>query len=313
MKTHTSTARYFSVGHRLILGALIASMSWQTQAACTFFDNFKDNRDGTVTDPRNGLIWKRCAEGFTWNGSACDAQNFHKDPEKRMRWFEAMREAKDSRFLGKADWRIPTKTEFAAVVGKYDDCKENDFKNGEYAASKDIAHPVNSSGYPGGFWSSSPLVGKSNAAWYVNFHNGNVVNFHHELNTHVRLVRSSQTSGGKAALEFNNEYQKVREYEREQAAQARAQQDQERRDAQAREQAAATACSRFSPGDTGTVRGPSRLSSDVNYVTRYVNASKGTITIEATSSGQLNMSRGEMRQVNCSEVGSDGRIEIYYK
>jgi hypothetical protein len=77
--------------------------------------------------------------------------------------------------------------------------------------------------------------------------------------------------------------------------------------------AAQEACSRLNPGDTGTVRGPSRLSIDVGYVVRYVNASQGTITIEATSSGQLNMNRGEMRQISCSEVGSGGRIEIYYK
>jgi hypothetical protein len=31
---------------------------------CVFFDKFKDNNDGTVTDPRNGLVWKRFAEGF---------------------------------------------------------------------------------------------------------------------------------------------------------------------------------------------------------------------------------------------------------
>jgi hypothetical protein len=60
--------------------------------------------------------------------------------------------------------------------------------------------------------------------------------------------------GGKAALEFNNEYQKVREYEREQAAQARAQQDQERRDSQAREQAAARACSNLYVGKPVGVR-----------------------------------------------------------
>jgi hypothetical protein len=79
------------------------------------------------------------------------------------------------------------------------------------------------------------------------------------------------------------------------------------------ERAAQEACSRFNPGDTGTVRGPSMLSIDVGYVVRFVNATKGTITIEATSSGQLNMNRGEMRQISCSEVGSGGRIEIYYK
>ncbi len=307
MKTHTSTARYFSVGHRLILGALIASLSWQTQAACTFFDNFKDNGDGTVTDPRNGLIWKRCAEGFTWNGNGCEGSAI------TPTWFDAMREAKNHRFMGKSDWRIPTKSEFEEVIGRYDDCQKNSHNNGDYAASKDIAHPVHSTGAPGTFWASSSYVGDSNDALFVHFGNGYVGNLNRDGKRLVRLVRASQSAGGKAAVEFNNEYKKLSVYERELAKKARAQQAQEKRDAEAREQAAAKACSRFSPGDTGTVRGPSRLSSDVNYVTRYVNASKGTITIEATSSGQLNMSRGEMRQVNCSEVGSDGRIEIYYK
>jgi hypothetical protein len=148
-------------------------------------------------------------------------------------------------------------------------------------------------------------------AWNVSFGDGDVNKnaFRSMSGPTVRLVRSSQSSGGKAALEFNNEYKRVLAYDREQDTRARAQQAQVTRDVQAHEQAASRACSRFSPGDTGTVRGPSRLSSDVNYV----NASKGTITIEATSSGQLNMNRGEMRQVKCSEVGSDGRIEIYYK
>ncbi|KOR27965.1 hypothetical protein TI04_12110, partial [Achromatium sp. WMS2] len=27
--------------------------------------------DGTVTDTRNGLMWKRCAEGQTWDGKTC--------------------------------------------------------------------------------------------------------------------------------------------------------------------------------------------------------------------------------------------------
>ena len=60
--------RLSAIGYRLILGVLVACLSWQVQAACTFFDEFKDNNDGTVTDPRNGLIWKQCAEGFKVNG-----------------------------------------------------------------------------------------------------------------------------------------------------------------------------------------------------------------------------------------------------
>lgn len=238
-----------AIGYRLIFGVLIASLSWQAQAACKFFDGFKDNNNGTVTDPRNGLVWKRCAEGFTWTGSACAGS------EVIVNWFDAMRAAKDSRFLGKSDWRIPTKAEVEAVVGKYDDCERNDSKNGEYAASKDIAH------LPGYVWTSSPNVGSAGGAWYVNFGNGSFDYYavRDGDSYEVRLVRASQSSGGKAASEFNNENKRVLAYDREQAAKARAQQAQESRDSQARARAAATACSRLYVGKPVGVRVPEYL------------------------------------------------------
>ena len=33
-----------------------------------------DNGDGTVSDPKTGLVWKKCPEGQTWNSGAkkCD-------------------------------------------------------------------------------------------------------------------------------------------------------------------------------------------------------------------------------------------------
>lgn len=86
--------------------------------ACRYFDGFKDNGDGTVTDPRDGLIWKRCAEGQTWTGSACSGDG------ATVSWFDAMRMAKTSRFLNKSDWRLPTKDEFSRIVGDPSLCEQ---------------------------------------------------------------------------------------------------------------------------------------------------------------------------------------------
>jgi Protein of unknown function (DUF1566) len=209
------------------LGVLVACLSWQAQAACTLFDGFKDNKDGTVTDPRNGLIWKRCAEGFVWNGNACQGGN------KDTSWFDAMEIAKQSRFLGKTDWRIPTRLELESVLGRAADCSHNDYRNGQYAASANIAHSVSEQQFPGVFWSSSPK-GSSDAVWTYNFANGSD-GYGSERSWrrgNTRLVRSSQSLDGKIAVEFNNEYKRVLAYNREQAAKLEAQ---ERREAAERE------------------------------------------------------------------------------
>jgi hypothetical protein len=82
-----------------------------TQAECTYFDNFVDNGDGTVTDPRDGLVWQKCPYGQTWSGSSCE------ETQKGTMWWAAMIAAKEDRFLGKSDWRLPTKSEMEQVVG----------------------------------------------------------------------------------------------------------------------------------------------------------------------------------------------------
>jgi hypothetical protein len=79
--------------------------------ACQYFDGFADNGDGTVTDPRNGLIWKRCSEGNEWDGSQC------RGTAKELYWLDAMSAAKNSNYVGKNDWRLPTKDELVNVVG----------------------------------------------------------------------------------------------------------------------------------------------------------------------------------------------------
>lgn len=163
------------------------------QAECMFFTGWVDNKDGSVRDPRNGLIWKRCAEGYEFANGVCTGVG------RKSKWEDAKLMAQQSRFLGQSDWRLPTKEELAAVMGTYDECKNNDWKNGEYAASKAIVH---SSGL---YWSSSPYVGKSSVAWGVNFVNGDGGYGDHDDTGYVRLVRASQVLGREAALVIEQE------------------------------------------------------------------------------------------------------------
>ena len=224
---------------KLIFVLAIACLSWEVHAACTFFDGFKDNNDGTVTDPRNGLIWKRCAEGFEWNGSACQGS------KKEVDWFGAMQAAKQSRFLGKADWRIPSKAEFEAVLGKYDRCEDNSDNSGQYAASSSIAHAVNANKWAGYYWASTPYMGYRDRAWTVSFGNGYITNNERiYVDPQIRFVRAGQSLGEKAALEFNTEYEKIGQYKKIAAKDSIQTRDDERRASGSRERNA-NACSRL--------------------------------------------------------------------
>jgi hypothetical protein len=185
---------------------------------CKFFDGFGDNGDGTVTDPRTKLVWKRCSEGQAWTGTACTAQ-----PTK-MSWYDAMQAAKDNRFLGKNDWRLPSKDELSAVMGEYEGrCTNNDPDKGQYAVSGTL-------GQERYLWSYSPYVGNSDVAWYVSFSSGYVNYYNRDVSNAVRLVRASQSLAGAAGLAtFNAEYKKVGAYKAELLAE-------EKRKAQQREE-----------------------------------------------------------------------------
>ena len=201
--------RLSAIGYRLILGVLVSVFALQAQAACTFFDEFVDNEDGTVTDPRDGLIWKRCAEGSEFRSNTCSIA------ATKLDWFDAMKAAKNSRFLGNSDWRLPTQTEFMAVTGSAEEgCKNIEWRSGRYAASKSIAHSIDSENWPGKFWSSSPVQGKQTHAWNVNFAFGNDSNYKEYRGdpAYVRLVRVTQLKGEKKSVEFNSELNKIAQH-----------------------------------------------------------------------------------------------------
>lgn len=70
--------------------------------------NFTDNGDGTVTDNRTSLTWKRCAENQTWTGATCTGDKV---------WFLAEDALKmTSNFANHTDWRLPTIEELKSSI-----------------------------------------------------------------------------------------------------------------------------------------------------------------------------------------------------
>jgi hypothetical protein len=62
------------------------------------FNNFEDNKDGTITDHATGLMWSK------------------DDSELAMNWVEALAYAENSELAGYQDWRLPNAKEMQSLV-----------------------------------------------------------------------------------------------------------------------------------------------------------------------------------------------------
>lgn len=113
-----------------------------------------DNENGTVTDPKTGLMWKRVMEGtFTWN-----------DAVEKFKGCD--------RFAGYNDWRLPTIEELKTLI----------------LSNKRPA--IDLEAFPNGdcwVWSSSPK--DSSDAWGVDFNVGYALSNYRYGYGAVRLVR----------------------------------------------------------------------------------------------------------------------------
>ena len=117
---------------------------------------FSISDDGQeVTDQAGGLIWRRCAEGSSWNGATCTGLVLFFTHEAAL-----IRARSEAAASGKA-WRLPNVKELSRLVDR-----------GRINPSIDIAaFPATPSSV---FWSSSPYAGNSNDAWFVDFSVGDV-------------------------------------------------------------------------------------------------------------------------------------------
>ena len=173
----------FNIIPRWCVAAVLCLLSYWTIPS--FAECLRDNGDGTLTDPNTGLIWQACAVGQVWNGDSCIGE------AKTLEWLDALVAADSDRFLGQADWILPTKEQWMAVLGA--NCKRWD----------------------GWAWTSSPY--SSVDAWYVGFTRlthgpyGSIgVDYNPRFTGYaVRLVRASQSSDigiFKVSLELAEEH-----------------------------------------------------------------------------------------------------------
>ncbi len=152
-------AAFMAVG--LLLGASV------NQAA-----PFVLSGDGQeATDTATGLIWRRCLEGMTWNGSTCNnAANFYTHEQ-------AFQRATSQATLSNAAWRLPNVKELETLL----------IENPPTATLVDAAIFPNTP--PDLFWTSTPYASDGNGVWVVDFSVGVVAAVLRSNINYLRLVR----------------------------------------------------------------------------------------------------------------------------
>lgn len=142
-----------------------------SRQASTPSQRFKDHGNGTLTDTRSGLMWKKCLEGQSGGDCAGSPQ--------RMSWDKALNNAQfasSSQFAGYRDWRLPTVAELGGLV-----------------ETSCVAPAVNLDVFPhmiaAGVWSGSQSDPR---AWSLNFAKGKTFENFKGAGMYVRLVRDSR-------------------------------------------------------------------------------------------------------------------------
>lgn len=125
-----------------------------------------------VTDQKTGLIWRRCIEGLSWDGTACTGTASIFSQEAALQ--HAAAEATNT---GVA-WRLPNIKELYSIV------------------SMDVITPaIETAAFPATpaswFRTSTPYVSIAGYAWSINFSNGMASLYSNATNINVRLVRSA--------------------------------------------------------------------------------------------------------------------------
>lgn len=132
--------------------------------------------DGTVTDSRSGLMWKRCSEGQTWSGSTCTGVADRRD------WSAAIVSAQASNYAGYDDWRQPNVKELGTLV---ETCRTMPSIN--VTAFPNTPVTPNAA-----YWTASPGADQLAASWGIGFDLGYALPFNRSGQAMSRLVRDAR-------------------------------------------------------------------------------------------------------------------------
>ncbi|MCI5159007.1 MAG: DUF1566 domain-containing protein [Candidatus Electrothrix sp. AUS1_2] len=141
-----------------------------------------DNGDGTITDSKTGLMWKKCLEGVA--GDTCNNGS-----PSAFTWQQALQRPgtvnSGEGFAGYTDWRLPNVRELISIVEEQ--CYKPAINLKRFPNT-----PVSS------LWSASLYAPNASEAWIIAFENGNPGNKERNVNSSsgaplaVRLVRGGQ-------------------------------------------------------------------------------------------------------------------------
>lgn len=166
----------------IVLGGLFHLTSAQAQtckpssiSASAPANRFSINADETVADQQSGIMWKQCSEGQSEGGCAGDATAFT--------WKAALdyvqRFNQRGGYAGYRDWRLPNIKELHSIVEGQ--CFDPAINISIFSAT------------PGtNYWTSSPVVTRSDSAYLISFRDGSVGLYAKNGVANIRLVRSGQ-------------------------------------------------------------------------------------------------------------------------
>lgn len=134
-----------------------------------------DNKNGTITDVINGLIWQKCSVGqdFIQSTNACTG-----NPINAGRWQDALVLSNNVQ-----DWHLPNIKELATLVERK--CSEPAINVSDFPTVT-----------PGIYWSNTPDMKdiNGNEGKFINFSDGSESSEYFDSPKFVRLVRSLKTT-----------------------------------------------------------------------------------------------------------------------
>ncbi|WP_018983555.1 Lcl C-terminal domain-containing protein [Salinimonas chungwhensis] len=167
--------------HLLFVCAIILSPTVMAQICLseapesTPTDDFVEVGADEMWDQQTNLVWKRCAQGQTWDGTTCTGQ------ATPMSWKEALQAAQREDDRDQQGWRVPNIKELASVTERQ--C---------------VRPAINETVFPAtpedDFWTSTPSVSDPDSAWVVAFFNSSHSVKRKARFVYLRLVRSYRGS-----------------------------------------------------------------------------------------------------------------------
>ncbi len=163
-----------------------------SQKKQTKIGQYIDHGNGTVTDTKTKLMWKKCSEGLS-------GVNCNQGEADGYEWAVAIKQGDNANFAGHSDWRLPTIEELRSLV--YCSNGVSQKEDGDATCSgkdddgSDYKRPtINQKTFPNTqsdwYWSSTKKVSRWDQAWPIAIEFGTGSWGYRFYIHHVRLVRS---------------------------------------------------------------------------------------------------------------------------